>query len=206
MKQYIDNQQLNLFKKSLKNTRSILGRKNISEVDKFYGIAGNTFRAYRDYAKSPSVVYRQWAKIQTNKIIKFQPTKQISTSAKFRNWHKNLCDSLNTHWKKKQRKKLSFAHFYKMIDLYIKWLSQFDYPDKNFVKKLNKYASCALDRQTLEKINLCYGKCFPINQPRMGDIFNQNTYNFCQRIINDFCMKASGTKLEFDFWAWKKGG
>jgi hypothetical protein len=40
----------------------------------------------------------------------------------------------------------------------------------------------------------------------MGNIFNQNTYEFCQQIINDFCTQAGGTKLEFDFWAWKKGG
>lgn len=206
MKQYIDNKQLVLFKKSLTRIRKIIGNKNVSEIDTSYGVAGSTFRAYRGYAESPSGVYREWAKTQTYEIIKSQPTKDISSNAKFKLWHENLCNSLNKHWKKKQCKNLSFAHSYKLIDLYIKWLSQYDYKDKNFVKKLNQYASCALDRQTLEKINLCYGKCLPISQPRMGDIFNQNTYDFCQRIINDFCMKTSATKLEFDFWAWKKGG
>ncbi|MCB1753743.1 MAG: hypothetical protein KDI74_18705, partial [Gammaproteobacteria bacterium] len=94
----------------------------------------------------------------------------------------------------------------KLIDLYIKWLSQFNYPNKIFVTNLNKFSSCALDRQTLNKINLCYSQCLPINNPSMGDIHNKNTYVFCQEIINEFCIQATATKLEFDYWAWKKGG
>ena len=206
MKKYLDKRQLSQFSKSLKKTRAILGKANISEMPSSYGIEGNTFRAYRGWKYSPSKCYREWVEENTQRIIKSQPTQSISNEVNFGKWHKNLYNSLNKHWKKKQGKALSLAHCYKLIDLYIKWLSQFDFEDKKFVENLNKYASCALDSQTIERINQCYGQCLPINNPRMGDVINQNTYNYCQEIINEFCKSGGGTKLEFDYWAWKKGG
>ena len=163
MDKYINKQKLNSFSKSLIKTRSALGKNDITSITKAYGIAGNTFRAYTGWRVSPSDVYRVWAKNNTDKLIKSPPTKITSNKEGFKKWHKSLYDSLNRYWKKKQGAHLSVAHCYKLIDLYIKWLSQFDFGDSRFVKNINKYASCALDRQTIEKINQCYSKCLPIS-------------------------------------------
>lgn len=175
-------------------------------IDGTYGVEGNTFRAYRGYKIAPSEVFRGWAKLETEKIKLSPPTINVSTQKGFYLWHSNMANSLNTYWSDKQSKILSYAHTYKLIDLYVKWLSQFKFSEENFVINLNKYASCALDKQTLKKINICYGLCMPINQPSMGNIYNEKTYEFCQTIINDFCRLADSTKLEFDYWVWKKGG
>ena len=206
MNKYLNKQQLILFSKSLKKTRSLLGRSPIAEMTPSYGVAGNTFRAYRGWRHSPSETYRAWAEKYTHRIIKDPPTESISTQKKFQQWHKSLYDSLNRYWKKRQDNALSLAHCYKLIDLYIKWASQFDFDDDKFITMLNKHASCALDRQTIERLNKCYSYCLPISSPRMGDIINQNTYDYCQEIIYAFCKEAGGTKLEFDYWAWERGG
>ena len=206
MKKYLDSRQLTQFSKSLRKTRAHFGAVNISKMSPSYGIEGNTFRAYRGWKHSPSKIYREWAEKNTKNIITLPPTQSVSNEASFGTWHKKLYNSLNKHWKTKQDKALSLAHCYKLVDLYIKWLSQFDFIDKKFVHNLTKYASCALDSQTIERINQCYGHCLPICKPRMGDVINQNTYDYCQEIINEFCKAGGGTKLEFDYWAWKKGG
>lgn len=206
MIKYIDQAQLSEFKKCLTDIRKNFGKKNTKNIDLSYGVEGNTFRAYRGFTKPPSSIFQEWARPYTEKIIKAQPSAAVSTESNFKKWHSDTAISLSSQWNKAQDKGLSFAHTYKLVDLYIKWLSQFEFQDKSFVAHLTKYASCALDSQTLNKINICYSKCLPISNPRMGDIHNASTYELCQEIIGNFCQSAGATKLEFDFWAWRKGG
>ena len=206
MLKYIDQARLSEFKGCLADVRKNFGKKSTKDIDPTYGVEGNTLRAYRGPKKPPSCTFREWAESHTEEIIKIQPSNSISTESKFKEWHTATAISLSSHWRKVQDVDLSFAHTYKLVDLYIKWLSQFEFKDKIFVEYLTTYASCALDRQTLDKINICYSMCLPIRNPSMGNIHNANTYELCQEIIGDFCRNAGATKLEFDFWAWRKGG
>ncbi|MGD7035517.1 hypothetical protein [Methylotuvimicrobium buryatense] len=194
------------FSKSARKTRAALGTEDITGMSPLYGVSGNTFRAYRSWSEPPGEIYKAWAKKKTDSIITATPLKEIATEPGFQCWHRGLCKSLNAKWKKDQGGKLSIAHCYKLVDLYIKWLSRYRIQNGEFASLLNKYASCALDSQTISKINACYGYCLPISKPRMGDIHNENTYHYCQYMIAAFCEAAGGTKLEFDYWAWKKGG
>lgn len=206
MKQYINRVQVTLFSTSLQETRKIFGSRNVRDMKPNYGISGNTFRAYSNWKMKPSSIYQQWARLNTTMIIKSPPKNSVSDSKKYQTWHSNLYNTLNEYWLKNQGEYLSLAHCYKLIDLYIKWISQFNFGDTEFINGITKYASCALDSQTIQRINRCYDYCLPINAPKMGDIINKNTYDFCQKIICDFCGEASATNLEFDFWAWENGG
>jgi hypothetical protein len=206
MQKYMSKTLLAQFAKSARKTRATLGAEEPSTMSPSYGVSGNTLRAYRGWSVPPGKVYKEWAKKRTNTIIKAAPLDDIATESGFQGWHRGLCKSLNAKWRKDQGKNLSIAHCYKLVDLYIKWLSRYQIQGREFAFLLNKHASCALDSQTIYKINACYGNCLPINKPRMGDIHNENTYRYCQDMIAAFCEAAGGTRLEFDYWAWKKGG
>ncbi|MBZ2162458.1 hypothetical protein [Alteromonas stellipolaris] len=205
MKSYINDQMIKKFQKSLPSIRIKLGLENLSAMPDNFGVGGNTFRAYVGYVLPPSSVYRNWAKKQTNSIQKKLPVNETSSEECFINWHEKLYRFLCRYWLKQQGDSLSLAHGYKLVDLYIKWLSRYEFEDKQFVINLNKYANCAIDSQVLIKINICYSSCLPIHNPSMGHVKNKNTYDYCQQLISNFCDEAMATRLEFDYWAWKKG-
>jgi hypothetical protein len=193
------------FQKSLPSIRKMQGQEDLSSMTDNFGVGGNTFRAYVGYELPPSSIYRSWAKKQTNRIRKKLPINETSSEESFIIWHEKLYRSLCRYWLKKQGKPLSLAHSYKLVDLYIKWLSRYEFQEKMFVININKYANCAIDSQVLIKIDICYSSCLPIHKPSMGHVKNKNTYDYCQQLISSFCDDAMATKLEFDYWAWKKG-
>ncbi len=207
MKIYIDKSQARIFSKALVGIRKNIGSSSLASIsnEKQYGVAGNTFRAFRGYNLAPSVVFRNWAKERTEKIINHDSKTKLNQKS-FITWHNDLVNSLGSYWLESQGDALSFSHNRKLIDLYVKWLSQFQFQHYTFHLDLNRFSYCALDSQTLSKINKCYSECLPINKASMGDIYNKNTYDFMQKIVHDFCLSCSATPLEFDYWAWKKGG
>ena len=180
--------------------------KELTSITPSFGVGGNTLRAYGGWPLPPSEVYRAWARYRTRKITKSISTVDISSQERFDKWHTNLGQSLNAKWKRDQGGKLTVAYRYKLVDLYIKWLSGYNLPRKVVTSQLNAYAYCPLDSQTLSKINACYSYCLPLKKPSMGDIQTENAYRFCQEIITEFCSQAGGTRLEFDYWVWKRGG
>ena len=46
----------------------------------------------------------------------------------------------------------------------------------------------------------------PIRKPSMGDIHSENTYAFCQTLITNFATHFGGSRLLFDYFAWRRGG
>jgi hypothetical protein len=203
MKQYINNKLATEFRRSLPRIRkNKIGQRPIDD-DSSYGVAGNTFRAYRGW-KNPSKVYKLWAKKVTANLINQQSTIDVYTRETFLKWHTGLYNSLQRYWKKHRGNQLPLSHCYKLVDLYIKWISAHQLQDKKFLEGIVRNANCALDSQILERLNCCYSKALPIFKPSMGHIHNQNTYNFCQSLIAKFSESCGGSRLLFDYWAWQK--
>ena len=60
MKQYINKTLAREFRNSLPEiNKKKTGQKPINSDDSSYGVAGNTFRAYRGWKKKPSEVYKK---------------------------------------------------------------------------------------------------------------------------------------------------
>ncbi|SBR48331.1 hypothetical protein [Halomonas sp. HL-93] len=176
------------------------------EVDSSsYGIAGNTFRAYRGYNLRPSVVYRQWASLKTKDLVS-NSDPSIENQAEFDAWHQDLFESISEYWLAEQRQKMSFAHTSKLLDLYIKWLVTNQECPQRLATAILRYGYCALDSQILFRLNQCLSGALPIKNPTMGDILNKNTYLFCQELIKGFAEKFGGTRILFDYYAWEPGG
>ena len=208
IRQFIDQSQVTEFRSQLASIREGFGARTIDamKADPTYGVAGNTLRAMRGGRNTPSAAYQAWAKKLTDSIVESQPIAETSNRHKFEAWHEQQCEALGKSWKRSRRHAISYAHTRKLVDLYVKWLMQFKFSNQAFHRQLNRHAFCALDRQSIEKINKCYGHCMPIKNPSMGHVHNANTYRFCQTLIEEFCREAGGTRLEFDHWAWRLGG
>jgi hypothetical protein len=206
MQQYIDKKLAAEFRKSLPKIKRQIGEKPISNLNALSGgVAGNTFRAYGGYQNKPGDIYKSWANKVTAGLLKQCPLRDISTRDLFLIWHNELYKSLQRHWKKHQGEPLPLSHCYKLVDLYIKWISRHQLKEKEFLEALVQNANCALDSQILERLNICYSKALPIRKPSMGHIHNQNTYNLCQSLITAFSESCGGSRLLFDYWAWQKG-
>lgn len=169
-----------------------------------FGVSGNTFRAFVDFKEPPSIIYRNWAQPKFDELTTgFQELKMEDQEA-FDAWHKNLHNSLYTHWYTEQGRNMSLAHSYKLLDLFLKWVYLQKSCPENLANSIEKFGHCALDSQVLEELNICFSQALPINKPTMGDIIHQNTYDFCQSLIEYFAHENGGTKLFFDFYAWKE--
>lgn len=194
------------FVKELPELRKGLACKPFSKRDDSFGIVGSTFRAYRNWRNPPSTVYRAWAKTICDDLGPESLAREIETAEGFHAWHTSLADRLNAHWLATQGAELKFAHLFKIIDLFIKWLSSYDFDCPSLAQAFESHANSALDSQTLTMLNKCLSMSLPISNPSMGNIHCRVTYDFCQRLIGDFAVHHGGTRLLFDYYAWREGG
>lgn len=203
---YFSSKHGKAFARALPELRQRIGRTPIAQHNSDFGVGGNTFRAYRDWHLPPSSVYREWADgVLTNLDAQLLAV-QTATVDGFRSWHASLADSLQAHWTAQQGDSLSFAHQHKLIDLFIKWLSGHDFSVPRLTDAFMLYGNCALDSQTLGKLNECLSLALPLTKPSMGDIHSRRTYDFCQTLIGCFAHHYGGTRLLFDYFAWRPGG
>lgn len=194
------------FANGLPELMNQIGKISFINRDSSYGVAGNTFRAYRGYEARPSQLYQEWAESICNEFSIPMLKKQLRTREGFLVWHTYLAESLQQQWIRREGLSLSVAHKYKLVDLFIKWLSGHDLGSSVLSKYLVTHANCALDSQSLSKLNECLSFALPLSNPSMGDIQSEATYQFCQELIERFSTHFGGSPLLFDYFAWKKGG
>lgn len=203
---YFDPKQAAAFRKALPNLNRQLGKIPFEDRKSTYGVAGETFRAYTGWSNKPSETYRDWAESICNRITVEQLLQHLKARDEFRAWHDKLAKSLQKHWYRIERRRLSYAHLYKLVDLFVKWLSRHQFGNSEITSGFSNFANCALDRQTLKKLNQCLSLALPMPAPSMGHILGPKTYQFSQEAIAAFSLHCGATPLLFDFYAWKRGG
>ena len=194
------------FTEAIPRLRKQLGSIPFAEKDYTFGVGGETFRAFRNVSNRPSELYRTWAARVCDRLTPATLAKQGTTDETFEAWHAHLVADLQREWQSRDGARLSVAHQYKLIDLLIKWLSRHDFGDPANTKGFEAHAHCALDRQTLTKLNECLSFAFPMAHASMGNILTSNAYVFCQDLISEFTRSCGGTPLLFDYFGWKRGG
>lgn len=182
--------------------------KSLDAEEKF-GVDGNTIRAFRGFIK-PIETYRTWARSCTKKLTPKKLSHITASEENFEKWHSRLVNSItnDAEWspKEKDKKELKFAHLYKLVDLYIKWLTRYDFGSKEINDGFIKYAHCALDKYTMERLKLCFsGKLsFIKKNPSMGDVCCLTYYYAVQKAIKILCSHAGkkASPILFDYYAW----
>lgn len=202
---YFSSERGEAFANALPALRQRVGVIPFAQRSSHFGVAGNTFRAYRGWQREPSKVYRKWAEGICNTLDAPSLAVRVASAEGFRGWHASLAELLQVHWTDQQGGVLSFAHQHKLIDLFVKWLSAHDFGCQQLSQSLVSHANCALDSQTLQKLNECLSMALPISNPSMGDIHSRQTYSFCQNLIERFATQYGGTRLLFDYFAWRRG-
>ena len=193
------------FARQLPMLRKKLGVVGISNRSPGYGVAGNTFRAYRGWENHPSDIYNGWAEKITESLEPQKLARQIMSRNGFNQWHATLLASLERRWRYYEGSIPALAHRLKLVDLFIKWLSSHDFGEPKIITALERNAHCALDSQILRKMNKCYSNALPFDNPTMGSISNIRAYLLCQELIERFSIHFGGTRLLFDYFAWRKG-
>lgn len=206
MKQYYDEILGRDFSLKIDDIIQAIGSEQFDPIASTYGIEGSTFRAFRGYSLPPSKIYREWAGKIAKPILEDSNNLEFNSQSDFDRWHNELSENLTEQWNARQKKPLNFAHTFKIVDLFLKWLLTNEKCPKDLSKSILKYGYCALDSKILTVLNKCLSGALPIRKPSMGDIQNINTYNFCQSLIKEFCEYYSGTRILFDYYAWKPGG
>ncbi len=194
------------FERRLPVLRKKLGAVNILNRKAGYGISGNTFRAYQGWHNRPIDIYNGWAERITESLEPKTLAEKISTRDGFLVWHAQLSASLKRRWRYYEGATPKLPHQLKLVDLFIKWLSSHSFAEPKFTAALEMNANCALDSQTLKRMNEAYSNVLPLGKPSMGHITNMATYMLCQDLIQRFSVHFGGSRLLFDYFAWKKGG
>jgi len=198
------------FSEALPRLREFVGATPFTHHNQTYGATGNTLRAYRALRVPPSVVFRKWAWEICNRplltVFTLELEQHVSSRGEFTRWHESLARKLQNFWRAEQKQSLSYAQQFKLVDLFIKWLSEHDFNNEAVKAGLIEHANCALDRQILLRLNDCLRGALPMPSPSMGHIKNKFTYTFCQELIDEFSRACGGTPLLFDYWAWRRGG
>lgn len=194
------------FAAALPRLRRELAAKPFAEHDATFGAAGETLRAFRNHRRPPSAVFRGWATVVCRDFTAPELAQHLESQATFDAWHRTLVEDLASRWRSQQGRVLSVAHKNKLVDLLVKWLSAHDFGSTDVARGFERHAHCALDRQTLKKLNECLSLALPIRAPSMGDIHSEQTYSFCQGLVAEFAASCGGTPLLFDYFAWKRGG
>lgn len=208
MKQYYDENIGGSFKTAIKEIKKQIGVEDYNIEKTTFGVAGNTFRAFRiENGYRPSVLFKEWAKQKTTQLIDQEDYDTINNQEDFDKWHSELFDEIKEKFICYQKKEISYAHTNKLVDLYIKWILSLKKCPEKLSKSITDFGYCALDSQILTKLNESLKYALPISEKiSMGSIHNENTYQYCQSLIKDFAEHFSGKRIYFDFFAWKRGG
>lgn len=165
-----------------------------------FGITGSTFRAFRNCKVSPSSIYRSWVKSEGYDITK---SNGIDCRENFINLHRTLEKSLNAFWEKSGARPLSLSERNKVIDLFTKAVSFYaGHPCEHQRLSLYKYANIPLDKFSLLAVQKLFYGIVICDNPSMGHIRDEETYNFIQSQIFKLTSETKISNLVFDHYSW----
>lgn len=170
------------------------------EMASNYGIAGNTFRAFRNCEVSPSHIYRTWVNAHGYNLVNAQ---NIETRNEFLEFHGVLERSLSEFWEVSGCRPLKLAERNKIIDLFTKAVAfSISHPCEQQRPALYKYANIPLDKFSLLAVKRLFYGIVICDNPSMGNIRDEETYNFIQSQIFQLTAAVNVANLVFDHYSW----
>jgi len=204
--------EFNLFNKELINNKI----ENIEKYwregldlkhDKFFGVAGSTFRAYKGHKYPPSKTYKEWVNtfFEDNKLKK--ELSKCSDRNTFLLIHKKITDDLDFFFKtnnpnSQKNGGLSISKKFKLVDLFIKYLC-LSKRNRNEFKRLYYFCNIPIDKWSLLALKKHVKGIVLSNKPSMGDIKDEESYFIVQELIFGATQTINIPNLYFDIYAWE---
>jgi hypothetical protein len=171
--------------------------------------------------RGPIAIYEAWAALQLARVTS-DATLQASLGTRegFESWHADLTASLVAHWqvhvtenndrlRRYECEKfipanpaLSIAHRCKMVDLFVKYLRVKADTHPGLARCCYEFGHIPLDRKSLAVISAAFSGIGMARDFSMGDIVSETMYQTAQRLARAICVKAGGTPLLLDVFAW----
>jgi hypothetical protein len=173
--------------------------------DPSFGVASNTFRAFRGI-KGPSVVYRAWAR-KTIENPEFLAKGCAANSGEgFETFHSFLSNSLESCWQQETCRLISVAHKYKLVDLFTKHVCRLEIATSAINNSLLAHGHVPLDSRVFSCLDRLLSGILAVDGRAMGQVKTEECYRFYQKVIRLLMHNMGGHNLYFDFFAWNLGG
>ena len=168
-----------------------------SGKDDDWGVAGNTFRAFRNCDFSPSARYRIWANARAQELVD-----DISLGqCQFAELHDRLVGSLTEHWG--AIRALEPYKVYKLVDLFVLRMARFKDLSEDLRKKFRDEGHPGLDTHILSGLAATVPGLV-VGSPAMGAIKSKNQYSALQDAIRQITKVAEVPNLNFDRWWYRQ--
>ena len=182
--------------------RAIQAKQTFSNLEplrngKSFGVAANTIRAYRGF-DAPLATYRYWANEFCNEelLVRLALIKSREAVVEF---HTETVAKLNSFWNARQGHSLQYYQTNKLVDLLVKHIAKsFDARDAGVRDNLLQFGNVPLDKFSLLAVKELFYGIVISPSPSMGDVNDQETYEFLQCQIYGLTSAAGVPNLYFD--------
>jgi len=169
-------------------------------------VAANTFRAFHNCPKKPSVVFRTWGEAALTERDFLDSLKSVRSRNSYDEWLTAFAKDFRNYWRREMRKPISFGHSLKLPNLVVKGLLARDLPGK-MRQRLVWFLHVPLDSYTIQAIRNCFdGSSAGIgtipSNASMGFVKDQRMYDSLQEQIRSLAKEAGVPPIALDYLAW----
>lgn len=175
---------------------------NIAHVVKT-GVAGNTFRAFRNLPVQPSVAFRTWA---TNYIEKtFNSLSTISDGPTYAQYVHDATNNLCSEWQRVTNSDMGYGRGAKLFNLVLKKFACLSSLSENQRLTLIDLQHVPLDSYTIIGLRAIAPRLSIPKSATMRFVETPAQYAEFQAIIREIAKKADVPPIYYDVLAWDMG-
>lgn len=165
-----------------------------------HSIAGNTFRAFRNLPKRPSIVFRDWASARLDHTLEM--LKGITDRESYADYvHESALDLCGT-WSSKMNAEIGYGRSTKLLNLILKKLACFEDIDGTVRNRIIEFQHVPLDSYTIVGLRKLITSPEIPHNATMRFIEKPGDYRILQRYISDVAMMAGVPPIYYDILAW----
>lgn len=184
---------------SLPNAEFYFSKRDPVTSYKSIGASGSMFRVFHGIDR-PSVVYQKWA-YDMVKSSAFDDLKSIGTQEQFEQFHFDLGQSLQSHWKAATGATLKFAHLFKLLDVFVKRACELELLAPETNTTLLRYGHVPLDSWVFVALDHLFSGALLLEDCTMGQV-NDNAYRLYQQFVRQIMAPMNAPPLYFEYFAW----
>ena len=205
-----------VFKTELELIQRLRDKKTLSAAKEFFsndslniddivitGVAGNTFRAFRNLPVKPSVTFRNWAKHYIKQT--FSSVSNLATKSTYSKYVHEATLSLCSEWSRLTGTEMGYGRGAKLFNLVLKRFACLQTLTHRQKKQLISLQHVPLDSYTIIGLRSVAPELSIPRNATMKYIETPNQYMAFQKRIATITKKASVPAIYYDILAWNMG-